>query len=428
MMRRTAVEWRVLRNSAWLLGDKAVRLTLTVVVTAAMARFLGAARFGLFNVAQALVLVFTLVTTLGLESTVVRDIVRHPADRRRILASALLLRVTAATLAMILCPIIILMLRPGDRPALELTTVLALSLLPLSFEIVGYGYQADVNAAPVVLIRNGVFAASAILRIVVIVAGLGMLTLAATFVLENALSAVLLVLRSRRDKLHFALEDVSTAQCRRLLAQSWPLMVSNASIAVYMRIDQLMLGQMRGDRAAGIFSAAVRLTEAWYPVPVSLMASAAPVLTSLYLRSRPEYDRALLRVGRLLTGLSMAVAAFLAIGSPMVIRWVYGSSFSLAAPVLAVHAWSGVFVCLGIVGTNWLMNTENTRFVMYQTLWGALANVALNVILIPRFGPIGAAVATVASYALSALLSNGFASATRPAFRIQLRSMLLFAR
>ncbi len=427
-MRRTAVEWRILWNSAWLLGDKAVRLALTVVVTAVMARFLGAARFGLFNVAQALVLVFTLVTTLGLESTVVRDIVRHPADRQRILASALLLRVAAAFLAMILCPVIMLMLRPGDRTALELTTVLALSLLPLSFEIVGYGYQADINAAPVVLIRNGVFAACAILRIAVIAAGLGMLTLAATFVLENALSALLLLVRSRRDKLHFTLGHVSPEQCRRLLAQSWPLMVSNAAIAVYLRIDQLMLAQMRGDRAAGIFSAAVRLTEAWYPVPVSLMASAAPVLTSLYLRSRPDYDGALLRVGRLLTGLSMAVAAFLAVGSPMIVRWVYGPAFSATAPVLTIHAWAGIFVSLGIVGTNWLMNTENTRFVMYQTLAGALANVVLNVLLIPGSGPIGAAIATVASYALSALLLNAFAKETRPVFRIQLRSMLLFAR
>jgi PST family polysaccharide transporter len=419
------VQRRVLGNAAWLIADKLARMLLAMLVTAWLARYLGPTRFGFFNFAHALVVLFTLIATLGLDSVVIRDIVREPANRSRILANAFVLRLAAAAIAVALCIVIITILRPGDGEALRLVAVLALSLLPMGYEVIDYSYQADVNARPVVLIRNSVFVFCALVRLAVIVSQAGLITIAATFVLEPVLFAIFLQMRARRDHLKLRLSEVSLADCRHLLAQCWPLMISSASIAIYMRVDQLMLAQIAGDHETGIFSAAVRLSESWYLIPMALMASTAPILTGILQRSREDYERELLRTARVLTGFGLAAALALALAAPIVIHVVYGKGFSASASVLAIHAWAGVFVCLGVISNNWLVNTGNTRYIMYQTVVGALTNVLLNVVLIPPFGAVGAALATVASYCVAAFLCNGLAAATKPAFRIQLRSLAL---
>jgi polysaccharide transporter, PST family len=61
----------------------------------------------------------------------------------------------------------------------------------------------------------------------------------------------------------------------------------------------------------------------------------------------------------------------------------------------------------------------------YRTLSGAIANVLINLVLIPRDGAMGAAVATVVSYAISSVFANAFSAKTRPIFLMQMRSFVL---
>ena len=102
-----------------------------------------------------------------------------------------------------------------------------------------------------------------------------------------------------------------------------------------------------------------------------------------------------------------------------------GREYAASAPVLAVHAWAGVFVALGVGQGVWNVCEGLTRLALARTLGGAAMNVVLNFILIPRFGAFGAAFATVVSYAVSAYILNAFDSRTRVIFRMQTEAMLL---
>ncbi len=111
--------------------------------------------------------------------------------------------------------------------------------------------------------------------------------------------------------------------------------------------------------------------------------------------------------------------------SPWVIRLAYGSAYAGAAGVLAVHIWSSVFVFLGVVRGQWLVNEKMVRFYLATTIIGAIANVALNLVLIPRAGPLGAAWATVVSYALATWFSSFIDPSVRVIGRMQTRALLL---
>jgi PST family polysaccharide transporter len=194
---------------------------------------------------------------------------------------------------------------------------------------------------------------------------------------------------------------------------------------LYMRIDQVMLGQMLGDHAVGIFSAAVRVSELWYFVPMAMLSAVTPALTAAHHAEEQDYRRKLMRFIGLMFWMGVAVAVVLMLASGPLIRLLYGSAYSEAAPVLAIHAWAGVFASVGVATSPWFVNRGLLKLKMVYTLIGAFANVALNSLIIPRFEVVGAAVSTLISYGLVAVLLNALNPQTRPVFQLQARAILL---
>ena len=115
----------------------------------------------------------------------------------------------------------------------------------------------------------------------------------------------------------------------------------------------------------------------------------------------------------------------LALAAPWLVRLAYGAVFAPAGTVLAVHIWASVFVFLGVARGQYLVNEGLTRFYLTATGAGALLNVGLNLLLIPRAGPVGAAWATVISYAVSAWVSSYWHPQVRAVAARQTQALLL---
>ncbi|RME68985.1 MAG: hypothetical protein D6781_09675 [Verrucomicrobia bacterium] len=109
----------------------------------------------------------------------------------------------------------------------------------------------------------------------------------------------------------------------------------------------------------------------------------------------------------------------------MFVSTVYGQAYEPAGGILMVHAWAGLFVFLGVARSQWLVVEGMTRFTLLATILGAVVNLLLNLVLIPPFGGLGAAFATVVSYAVSAVGTSFLLPATRRIGFMQLRAMAL---
>jgi PST family polysaccharide transporter len=92
--------------------------------------------------------------------------------------------------------------------------------------------------------------------------------------------------------------------------------------------------------------------------------------------------------------------------------------------VLAVHVWASVFVFLGVAQAPWDISENLLKMSLYRTITGAIVNVLINLFLIPRYSAMGAAIATVISYAISGVFANAFHPKTRPLFYLQMNSFL----
>jgi PST family polysaccharide transporter len=94
--------------------------------------------------------------------------------------------------------------------------------------------------------------------------------------------------------------------------------------------------------------------------------------------------------------------------------------------MLAILVWAGVFVSLGVIRETWVVSEGKTGFLLAATLTGALSNVGLNLLFIPKYGAIAASVNTVFSQFVATTLCTFLYPKTRRIFNMQLRSLLLY--
>jgi PST family polysaccharide transporter len=181
---------------------------------------------------------------------------------------------------------------------------------------------------------------------------------------------------------------------------------------------------MLGDHAVGVYSAAVRISEIWYFIPLAIASSVTPALIEVKKVSEELYYRRIAKLFRLVAGIAFAIAIPMTFASNLVMDVLYGRDYIEAGPVLAIHIWAAVFVFLGVAQGPWTVNEGLTKLALFRTAVGAIVNIALNLVLIPGYGVIGAAIATIISYALSAFVLNAFSARTRRIFFLQLNAMI----
>ena len=418
---------KIVDNIGWLFFDKVLRMGVGLLVGVWVARYLGPQQFGLFSFAAAFVGLFGALAGLGLQSIVVRDIVRDPMCKEETLGTAAVLQLAGGVLAYGLILGTILLLRREDALDKWLVAILGSMMLFKASEVSTYWFESQVLSKYTVWVQNGCFLVFAGVKVVLILGDAPLLAFVWATLAEAALVALLLLAMLSVRGLALRKLKVSLSRAKVLLADSWPLMLSGFAIMVYMKIDQIMLGQMLGNHAVGIYSAATRISEVWYFIPVIIVASAFPAILEAKKQSEALYHQRLQRLYDLMVWLSVAVAlpmTFLA--GPLVVL-LYGPAYAEAGTVLAIHIWASIFVFLGVASGQWFI-AENRQILSFQrTLMGAVVNVLLNFILIPKFGPLGAALATVFSYSVAAFLFDVVTKETRAMFIMKVRSMNIIA-
>ena len=111
-----------------------------------------------------------------------------------------------------------------------------------------------------------------------------------------------------------------------------------------------------------------------------------------------------------------------------IIRYLYGSQYERAGAILTIHIWAGVFVFMRALFSKWIIMEKLLLFSLVSQGSGAVLNVVLNLLLINRFGGLGAAIATLVSYAGASYLVLFFCPRVWPVARMMTKSILLPAR
>ncbi len=386
---------KILYNTSWLFADRIIRMGIGVIVIIWIARYLGPEQFGIYNYAIAFVALFTALSTLGLDHIVVREIVRQPDKKDEIVGSALLMRFLASVITVVLISLIIFLLRPDDALTRMMVIIIASAMIFQSFEVIDFWFQSQVQSKYTVIAKNAAFLFISGVHIGLILSEASLIAFAIARLGEMFLFAVGLVFLYRYSgsalrKLRFRLK-----QATHLLRDSWPLILSGIMVMLYMRIDQVMLGEMIGDTSVGIYSAAIRLTEVWFFIPTAILISVFPNIIETKKKDEGLYYRRLQRLYTTLTWMAIAIALVVMFLANPVIQVLYGQEFQAAGSVLVISIWAGVFVFQGLTRSKWLVAENLQKYTYFFTGIGVIINIILNLILIPKYEASGAAIATL---------------------------------
>ena len=412
------------RNVGWLVAERAFRLVVGLAINVWLVRYLGADRLGLLGFTHSLVVLFSVVSVLGIESILVRELGRRPREAGELLGTALGLRLGGAVLTLAFSIGAIALLRPDDRTALALALILGSVTFAQAFDIIEQWFQSRTAFGPYVIARSIGFVGGSLAKIACLLASATLEWIALAMAVEFLVAAVALLVvyrgaRAERQPWHFRLPLAA-----RLMRETWPLMINGLAIVVYTRTDQVMLALLRGDHENGVYAAAQRLSEVLYFVPVAAVAAATPALHRSFLASPPEYRRRLTRLFGALAWTAVIAAASVSLLSSAVTAALFGETFRASGPVLALHVWAAPAMFLGVAQSHWFIAHGRQRDLMMRTLIGAAMNVALNAALIPRFGASGAAAASLMSQAVASVFLNALFPSTRELFRMQMRALL----
>jgi O-antigen/teichoic acid export membrane protein len=394
-----------------------------LLVTVWIARYLGPDQFGLLSYALAYVALFGAIAGLGLNDIIVRDLVQDKETVHTTLGSAFALQVLGSLVAFTLIVVSINLLRPDDNLARLAVCALSVSMLFKASEVVKYWFESQVQSKYSVWIENGVFCVLSLVRIALIYNKAPLMAFVWTAVVESALIAVGLLLIYTRYGGRLSDWRPEYFRAMALLKDSWPLILAGIAIIIYMRIDQIMIGHMLGDAAVGIYSAAVRISEVWYFIPMAIVASVFPTIIESKKQSDQLYYQQLQKLYDLLTILAVTVALLITYKADWLVMILFGTGYEQAAPVLTIYVWAGVFVALGVARGKWLV-AENLQYMGYWYVGLAMiVNVIGNLILIPVYGAIGASLATVLAQVTTALIAPALFSSTRVSAIMLIRSL-----
>ena len=420
---------RYLSNSAWLLAENLVASVLGLLVFAVIARTLGPVEYGYFAYVFSVAALFSILGHMGLDGLMVREIV-EAKDRGRqavVMGTAGALRIAGYAFGALICLGFGLFL-PGQTTTetwLFVTAFFYILLTP--FPLIPKAWlQAKAEA------RFGAMAGltgnlvASCFKIGLVLAGFGVIWIGA--VQAGTVLLVLFIILPIylwRGGPPIWILRFDWAVAKRMLRESWQIFAGSILAIVYLKIDLVMLRWMYGPEEVGIYAVAARLSEVPYILAATIVTTIFPRLIEIYNTGGPAYAARLQTVFHVMAALAFVVMGCVALLGPPVIGLAFGPEFTAAGPMLMIHMLAMPFIYMRYVFSRWIIMERFAVFSIYSQGAGALANVALNLMLIPTFGGIGAAIATVISYACASYFVLLLSGRTRPIFLVMTRALFM---
>ncbi|WP_438480190.1 flippase [Oleiharenicola lentus] len=409
-------------GSSWLLADRIVRIVLGLVVNVALARSLGPENFGLLAYAITLSALFLPLSTLGLERIVVRELARGNVTESSVLGSIVGLRLLGGAVGCGLA--VTTAIITGESltgVASGLVALIAAAGWFQAFDVIDWSFHAKGDFKRGTRARLAAFVIGALLKVGLAYAGVGLLVLGLVSLVEMVIAAGLQWLAWRQCTPAAQWEfDIKLAGMMSRLAA--PLLISELAVWIFQKADTIILQRVGGDFEVGLYAVAQRLAQAAYFLPVLAVQFFSPRV------AQAESDAAALqlvgRVMRWLVGIAYIVALMLWLAPDVLIRGLFGNAYAASAPLVAWLAWTNVFVFMGCAHSLYLVNRGLPKISLRLTWITAVTSITLNLLLIPQWQALGAAISAVFSYGLTTLLAVGIFPESRPLLRVNIEALL----
>lgn len=386
------------KNSFWMLLEQGIRILSGLFVGIYIARYLGPERFGVLSYVMAINAFLIAISKMGMDSILVREIVKENYPEDRLFSSAFFLTLITSVLGYLLL-VFYLSFSDENNDVKDYLIIGVSGSLFTCFLCIDYFFQAKIKSKFSLIAKVIALAVMAVFKVYLVFVEAELYWFLIAYLFDFLILALMLFLFLYLDKESFSLRFFirpSFNIVSSLYSSIWPMLLSTVAVLVYMRIDQIMIKSMLTLEDVGLYSAGVKVYEGWIAFPYILSISILPLIVKLKAENRSKYIEGIRWVFSLVFWMSFFVIIIVTFFSEFIVVLAFGEDFKRAADVVNVSMWTALFTTMGSVSARYF-NAENLeKKIAKRTLVAAVLNVFLNLIMIPRYGIVGAAYSTLA--------------------------------
>lgn len=384
---------KVIQSAKWMIGCKIIQSLLQFVVGMLSARYLGPSNYGLVSYAASIVAFAVPVMQLGLSDTLVQDYVNGKYQESQILGTSLVMNIVSGIACMIGVTSFAAVANPGEPVTVAICALYSTSLLFQAVEMTKYWFHAKLYSKYSSLAALAAYIAVSAYKLYLLACGHSVYWFALSHSVEYGVTGAVMISvywHLEHKKLSF-----SFAVAKTMFSRSRYYIMANLMVTVFQNVGHVLLKQFVSDAENGFFTAAITCYVITSFVYAAIMDSVRPVILESKRQSQRNFEQNIARLyGAIIYMALVQSIAYTLLAKPIIVI-LYGSEYLPAVSVLRILAWQAVFSNMGTVRNIWILG-EGAHSVLWKiNLSGAVANVILNALLIPRWGACGAALASV---------------------------------
>ena len=413
---------RVAKNTLSLILASVISMVLGLFYGIYTARYLGPERYGTISFAIAFIGLFSILTDLGIQQLALREIARDKSLVGKYLGNIAVLKVFLTIITFGLIALTINLLKYPD-PTVKVVYLIALSTVLSAFSSmfssVFQAFEKMEYSSIGSILNSASMLAGGLLAIYY---GLSIMGFALIYVFSNALGLIYNIIIARRLGITPRLQ-VDYRFIKSLVRRALPFGIGGLFLVYYVWIARVMLSVMVNNEAVGYYSAAYNLMSSLNFVPSAFVASLFPLMAILYKGSDKSLDK-VFRIGiKYMYMLALPMAVGVTLLGKEIITLIYGPKFLPSVMALDVLIWAEFFIFIDVLLGQMLFSINRERITMINAGIGAAINIGMNLVLIPRMGIVGAALATLSTEAFFFIFS--YIVLQRTGHTIDLRNLFL---
>ena len=414
-------ENKIFTNAKWIILCKVVQSLLQLLIGMLTARYLGPSNYGLINYAKSVVAFVGPFTQLGLNATLVRELIDTPEKEGEIMGTSLLMGMVSSISCMFLVAGFVSVVNRTEPQTIAVCILYSISLVFQAMELIQYWFHSKLQSKYPSMMMLCAYVVVSAYKIFLLASGKSIYWFAVVYSIEYgtiALSLFVIYGRQGKQKL-----SASFAMAKRLFSKSRYYILSSLMVTLFQNTDHIMLKTMSGDVENGFYTAAITSAGVCQFVYAAIIDSARPVILAAQKTDSLKYEKNIARLYSIIIYMAIAQGIVFTLFAKQIVGILYGKDYLPTVPVLQILVWYIAFSQMGRIRNIWILAEEKQKLLWRINLLGALMNIALNYFLIPVWGASGAAFASFVTQVFANFILGFLLKPLRPNNRLLLRGL-----
>lgn len=412
---------KVAKNATWIIACKLVQSIIGFVLNILTARFLGTSTFGSITYASALVSFVLPLMRLGFSNIMVQELVQNPEREGKAMGTGIFVNILASFACIIGLTTFAYISNPGETETVIVCALYSITLIFQATDLLGYWYQAKLMSKYSAIVSLIVHFVVAGYRIFLLATSKGVYWFAVTSALDYMLISLgIFIIYGKKKTQNLS---VSWSLAKEMFNKGKHYIVSSMMVTIFTQTDKIMLKGLYDSAETGLYGVAATVAGMTAFFFAAIIDSFRPWIFEGQKISDELFKKRLKMLYSFIIYLSLLQCVFMTIFANPIIMLTYGEKYAGTIGVLRIVVWYTTFSYLGSVRNIWILANEKQKYLWLINLLGALANIVLNVLLIPKFGSYGAAVASLVSQFFTNVVVGYIIKPIRPNNAIMVSSL-----